>query len=93
MATNIYLGLPPPNVIKWIQENYKEPWSEKTLITFSDGTSWEGLIEGAMDCPALVTSGLMPEGSGTQMEPSWIKPPKEVIIGNKVTSIGEHAFY
>ena len=23
MATEIYLGMPPPNVVKWIKENYK----------------------------------------------------------------------
>ena len=23
MATNIFLGLPPPNIVKWIRDNYK----------------------------------------------------------------------
>ena len=46
-----------------------------------------------MDCPALVTAGLMPEGSGTEMPPSWNKGPMEAEIGSAVTSIGSSAFY
>ena len=45
-----------------------------------------------MDGPALVASGLMPEGSGTSAPLSWIKQPREVEIGSAVTSIGDNAF-
>ena len=31
MATNIYLGLPPPNVVKWIKENYKPDMTKVPL--------------------------------------------------------------
>ena len=34
MATQIYLGLPPPNVVKWIKENYK-PDMSKVPLTFT----------------------------------------------------------
>ena len=45
----------------------------KTHIKFTDKTEGDYLIEGVMDCPALVAAGLMPEGSGTSAPPSWIK--------------------
>lgn len=93
MATEIYLGNPPPHVIDWIKAHSKPVVSPKTKITFSDGSEGEYLIEGAMDCPALVAAGLMPEGSGTSAPPTWIKNPKEVEIGSAVTSIGNGAFY
>jgi hypothetical protein len=41
MATNIYLGLPPPNVVKWIKDNYK-PDMTKVPLHFTaneDGSS------------------------------------------------------
>ena len=66
---------------------------KKTHIKFTNGSEEEYLIEGAMDCPALVAAGLMPEGSGTSMTPSWNKIPMEVEIGSAVTSIGDSVFY
>ena len=93
MATEIYLGNPPQHVIDWIREHSKPVVSPKTKITFSDGSKGEYLIKGTMDCPALVAAGLMPEGSGTSMEPSWIKQPVKAEIGSAVTSIGGSAFY
>ena len=93
MATEIYLGEPPQHVIDWIREHSKPVVSPKTKITFTDGSEGEYLIEGAMDCPALVAAGLMPEGSGTSAQPTWIKDPREVEIGSAVTSIGDAAFY
>lgn len=38
MATNVYLGYPPPNVRKWIEEEYKK---KKTIITFDDESTKE----------------------------------------------------
>ena len=87
MATEIYLGNPPRHVIDWIREHSKPVANPKTKITFTDGTKGEYLIEGAMDCPALVAAGLMPEGSGTSMPITWNKNPMEVEIGSAVTSI------
>ena len=80
-------------MIDWIREHSKPVVSPKTKITFTDGSKGEYLIEGVMDCPALVAAGLMPEGSGTSARPSWIKNPKEVEIGLAVTNIGESVFY
>ena len=92
MATEIYLGEPPQYVIDWIKAHSKPVMKAETHIKFTDGTEGDYLIEGTMDCPALVATGLMPEGSGTEMEPSWNKDPMEVEIGSAVTSIGEWAF-
>lgn len=73
MATEIYLGNPPQHIIDWIKAHSKPVATPKTKITFTDGTEGEYLIEGAMDCSTLIAAGLMPTGSGTEMEPSWIK--------------------
>ena len=65
----------------------------ETHIKFTDGTEGDYLIKGAMDYQALIAAGLMPDGSGMENEPSWIKSPLEVEIGSAVTSIGDGAFY
>ena len=70
----------------------KPAGNPKTHIKFTDGTKGDYLIEGAMDCPALIAAGLMQTGSGTEMAPSWNKDPMEVEIGSVVTSIGEYVF-
>ena len=93
MGTQVFLGNPPQHVIDWIREHSKPVVSPKTKITFADGTKGEYLIEGTMDCPALIAAGLMPEGSGTGAPPTWIKNPREVEIGAAVTNIGNYAFY
>ena len=71
MATEIYLGNPPPHIIDWIKAHSKPAVKAKTHIKFTDKTEGDYLIEGTMDCPALVAAGLMPEGSGTSARPSW----------------------
>ena len=93
MATEIYLGNPPQHVIDWIREHSKPAAKAETHIKFFDGTEGDYLIEGAMDCPALIAAGLMPPGSGTSVQPSWIKQPVKAEIGSSVTSIGDSAFY
>ena len=93
MATEIYLGNPPQHIINWIKAHSKPAVKAETHIKFVDGTEGDYLIEGVMDCPALVAVGLMPEGSGTEIGPGWIKDPREVEIGSAVTSIGNYAFY
>ena len=92
MATEIYLGNPPKYVIDWINAHSKPVISPKTKITFTDGSEGDYLIKGTMDCPALIAAGLMPEGSGTNIPPSWNKSPMEVEIGSAVTSIGKDVF-
>ena len=93
MATEIYLGNPPPHIIDWIKAHSKPVGNPKTHIKFTDGTKGDYLIEGVMDCPALIAAGLMPPGSGTEIGPGWKKNPIEVEIGSAVTSIGNYAFY
>ena len=73
MATEIYLGTPPQYVIDWIKAHFKPVMKAETHIKFTDSTEDDYLIEGVIDCPALVAAGLMPEGSGTSAPPSWIK--------------------
>ena len=66
----------------------------ETHIKFVDGTEDDYLIEGNMSFQKLIAAGLMPEGSGSTQEPSWIKYPAEVEIGSAVTSIGgSYTFY
>ena len=65
----------------------------ETHIKFAREPEGDYLIEGAMDCPALIAAGLMPPGSGTESGPGWKKDPIEVEIGSAVTSIGNYAFY
>ena len=67
MATEIYLGLPPQRVIDWIKSHSKPATRNETRIWWStdENDYSDYLIEGLMDCPALVEAGLMPEGSGT----------------------------
>ena len=93
MATKIYLGNPPSYMIDWIKVHSKPAVKAETHIKFLDGKEGDYLIEGAMDCPALIAAGLMPEGSGTSAPPTWIKNPAKVEIGSGVTSIGSNAFY
>ena len=88
MATKIYLGNPPQYMIDWIKAHSKPAVKAETHIKFAHGNEGDYLIEGAMDCPALIAAGLMPPGSGTSMEPSWLDSPIEVEIGSAVTSIG-----
>ena len=93
MATEIYLGNPPQYMIDWIKAHSKPAVKVETHIKFRDGMEGDYLIEGAMDCPALIAAGLMPPGSGTEIGPGWNKNPIEVEIGSAVTSIGDSAFY
>lgn len=88
METQTFLGMPPPHIVKWIQDHRKQ-----TRVEFVDGTKGDYLIEGTMDCPALIAAGLMPEGSGTESEPSWNNQPVKVKIGSAATGIGDWAFY
>ena len=93
MATEIYLGNPPQHVIDWIKAHSKPVVKKETHIKFPGGMEGDYLIEGAMDCPALIAAGLMPPGSETEIGPGWNKNPIEVEIGSAVTSIGNYAFY
>ena len=92
MGTQIFLGKPPAGIEAWIKAHVGPVVKQETHIKFVDGTEDDYLIEGAMDCPALIAAGLMPPGSGQMEPPSWIKYPAEVEIGSAVTSIGDYAF-
>lgn len=65
-----------------------------TWIKFSENDTWhEYEIKGAFDFTALISVGLMPEGSGISASPVWNYSPYAVEIGTDVTSIGEYVFY
>ena len=73
MGTKVFLRKPPAGIEQWIRDHHGPVVKPETHIKFVDGTENDYLIEGAMDCPALIAAGLMPPGSGTELEPSWIK--------------------
>ena len=79
MATSIYLGMPPANVVRWIEENVKTGpiFKDETQVVYTDGTTWEGLIEGelAYDWIHGIKENI-----------------KEVTIGTEITRIGYNAF-
>jgi hypothetical protein len=65
-----------------------------TWVKFSENDTWhEYEIKGVLDFTALISVGLMPEGSGIENEPSWNTFPYAVEIGTDVTSIEEGVFY
>jgi hypothetical protein len=45
MSTKVYLGYPPPNARRWIEEEYRK---RKTIITFEDQSTeeydWSGEV-------------------------------------------------
>lgn len=67
--------------------------SRTTVIDFGGGDistfNWVGTI----DCPLLVSAGLMPPGSGTTEPPPWSKAPRAVKIGEGVTALGDYTFF
>lgn len=81
MAINIYLGMPPANVVKWIEENYVKPWPEMTKVVYTDGTTWEDLIDGQLQSQMY----------GWNYIPN-LNNAKEVTIGSRVTSINGEVF-
>ena len=90
MATETYLGAPPRHVIDWIKSHSKPAAREKTLITFTDGTSqeydWSGDIKlGSL--PVSDTSDFFDWNTYT-----WTKHPKIVNLGTKVTGIDDSMF-
>jgi len=95
MTTEIYLGNPPANIVDWIRNHSQPATRAETRIWWSSDESNynDYLIEGALDCPALIEKGLMPEGSGTEFEPYWNNSPIKVEIGSAVTSIGDDVFH
>lgn len=61
MATEIYLGNPPPHIIDWIKAHSKPVTSPKTKITFTNGTSqeydWSGTINQQTMIDAKIFNG------------------------------------
>jgi hypothetical protein len=50
MATNIFLGYPPPKIKEWIEKNVKTGpvFKDETQVVYTDGSTWEGLVEGTL---------------------------------------------
>lgn len=91
MATSIYLGMPPANVVKWIKENVETGPSPKTKIWYANDPTkcyeydWEGDFR---TCAAA--EGLC--GDGISGPPGWLTAPIKIEIGTKITEIGYHSF-
>ena len=88
MATEIYLGNPPPHIIDWIKVHSKPAGNPKTKITFADGTSQEYDWKGEITLQTMIDAGLFNVNAN-----NWVKTPRTVEIGTKVTVIGEDAFH
>ena len=58
MATEIYLGNPPPYMIDWIKAHSKPAIGPKTKIMFTDGTSQEYDWSGEINQQTMVDAGL-----------------------------------
>ena len=87
MATEIYLGNPPPHIIDWIKAHSKPVASPKTKITFADGSVEEYDWSGEISRQTMIGAGIFDQDAYI-----WLKEPRSVEIGTGVTSIGEFAF-
>jgi hypothetical protein len=85
MATQIYLGLPPPNVVKWIKENYK-PDMTKVPLTFTAEEPGAKLSLKSNSGPAVTL-----ETSPTGEEGSWTP----YTVGTEITlaNIGDKVMF
>ena len=83
MATKAYLGYPPPNVRRWIEEEYRK---RKTIITFDDESTEEYEWSGQVTQQTLIDAGIY-DGENYQ----WLKNPVSIRLGTTVTQIGEYA--
>ena len=77
--------MPPENIKKWIKEHYVEPWSEKTILIFNDGTKFEKLIEGILDG---FTDIIDDADDDYYMGGEIFSQQFDITVGSKVTEIG-----
>lgn len=59
MGIEVYLGMPPPNIVAWIRDHRGPVVKAETHIKFVDGTEEDYLLEGNVDYQYLVGKGLM----------------------------------
>ena len=84
MATNIFLGLPPPNIANWIREHASPAGHADTWYKYEGDTVWKHIdIEGAL-------SGVYAESRTDQIQN--IDDIVALDIGTNVTSIIDEAF-
>jgi hypothetical protein len=85
MATNIYLGLPPPNVVKWIKDNYK-PDMTKVPLTFTAEEAGAKLSLKSINGPTVTL-----ETSSTGEEGSW----SPYTVGTEITlaNVGDKVMF
>ena len=86
--TQTFLGYPPEHIKNWIIGHSKPAVNPKTKITFIDGNVEEYDWSGEINQQTMIDAGLL-----NQDEYIWIKEPRTVEIGTKITSIGDAAFY
>lgn len=90
MGIETYLGNPPQHIVDWIKSHSKPTTREKTLITFTDGTTEEYDLSGEMTQETMIDAGLgyIDDESGY----TWVKSILTIEIGTKVTSISDGMF-
>jgi hypothetical protein len=85
MATEIYLGCPPENIVKWIKENYK-PDMTKIPLTFTAEKAGAKISLQSNDGPVVTL-----ETSTTGKEGSWT--PYEVGTEITLANIGDKVMF
>ena len=85
MATNIYLGFPPPNVVKWIKDD-AERKQQKTPLTFTAEEPGAKLSLVSQNGPAIAL-----ETSPTGEEGSWTP----YTVGTEITlaNVGDKVMF
>ena len=87
MATEIYLGNPPANIKKWIEEHAGSAGHPETIFTFQDGTTKPETITGPLNVRWMIDNGYYDDETY-----EWIKTITQIDIGNTVTGIEESVF-
>ena len=88
MATEIFLGEPPANIKRWIEEHAAPAGHAETRFTLQDGTVETYDITDTLDQTWMINNGYF-DDNGLE----WQKRINQADIGNTVTSIGNYAFF
>jgi hypothetical protein len=86
MATKIYLGLPPPNIVKWIKDNYK-PQVNYLCFTAEQVNSTVRMSKSSSSAPTVYL-----ETSTTGEDGSW----SDFTVGStKITlpNVGDKVYF
>lgn len=91
--TDIFLGMPPPNVAEWIISHSQPSEHPETRFTLQNGTVETYDITGTLDTQWMINNGYyVPYDPDTGEGDYWVKIIIQADIGNTVTSIGDETF-